>query len=76
MKSKLEKYVLEHLTDDEHHFSFYPSDAKKFNLDFESLCDILMQLDREGKFMVFPYGDYVECERFPPCTIPTFREND
>lgn len=75
MKSKIRKYVLNHLTDDTHHFELDSEYADSLGISFDELRSILLQLSSEGAFSAFDYGDAVLCERFPPCTVPYNQES-
>ena len=75
MKSRIEEYVLSNLTIDDHHFEVEPSYAESLGISFGELCSILSELESEGKFMVYDYDDFVECEMIAPCTIPEVTSN-
>lgn len=75
MKSKIKKYVLNHLTDDNHHFELDSECADSLGISFDELRSILLQLSSEGAFSAIDYGDTVWCEKFLPCTVPYNQES-
>lgn len=75
MKSKIKKYVLDHLNDDDHHFELNSEHADSLGISFEELRSILLQLSSEGAFVAYDCGDLVACEKFPPCTVPYNQES-
>ena len=75
MKSQIEKYVLSHLNDDDHHFEL-PSDyIESLGVSFDDLCSMLSQLEDEGKFVSYVYDDCIICEAFPPCCVPEIQSD-
>ncbi len=75
MKSKIKKYVLDHLNDDDHHFELNSEHADSLGISFEELRSILLQLSSEGSFAAYDCGDLVACEKFPPCSVPYNQES-
>ena len=75
MKSKIKKYVLDHLADDNHHVDLNSEYANSIGISFEELRSILFQLSSEGVFATYDCGDLVACEKFPPCTVPYNQES-
>lgn len=75
MESKIKKYVLDHLNDDDHHFELNSEYADSLGVSFEELRSILLQLSSEGAFLALDYDDAVLCEEFPPCTVPYNQES-
>jgi len=47
MKSKIKKYVLDHLNDKNHHFELNPNNADSLGISFKELGFILLQLSSE-----------------------------
>lgn len=75
MKSQIEKYVLSHLSDDDHHFELSSDYIESLEISFDDLCSILNQLEDEGKFVSYIYDDCIICEVFPPCCVPKIQSD-